>query len=304
MTRIFAVTGATGHVGGRVAQQLLAAGHQVRAVVRDDKSKASLALKEKGAELWIASYDDVAALTAAFTGVEAAFLMIPPGFTETDPDGAAFLQVLHLKEAVVTSGVKRIVLLSSVGAHHAHGTGVIVKLHYLEREFRTLAPKVAVGFLRPGYFAENTLGLMPVALSQGILPTMVDLDLKIPITTTQDIGDQAAKMLQEDFHSVRIVELEGPERVSYGDVAKIISDITGKPVQPVPVPEEKWAPTFEGFGFTKACAKQMADLVKGMNQGVVAYEGHHENAKGSITYKGFATTAIAEQKKAEEAKKN
>src|ERR1700733_7975990 len=75
---MFAITGITGQVGGAIAHALLSAGHTVRAVVRD-KAKAT-PWAERGAEIAIADFGDVAALTRAFSGTEGVFVMVPPNF--------------------------------------------------------------------------------------------------------------------------------------------------------------------------------------------------------------------------------
>src|ERR1700722_16215057 len=75
---MYAVTGITGRVGGEVAQTLLAAGVPVRAVVRDPQKAAPF--RALGAEGAVADFNDVEALTKAFTAVEGVFVMIPPFF--------------------------------------------------------------------------------------------------------------------------------------------------------------------------------------------------------------------------------
>jgi uncharacterized protein YbjT (DUF2867 family) len=75
---MYAVTGITGQVGGAVAENLLAARQQVRAVVRDaNKGKA---WKDRGCEVALATIEDAASLTAAFQGAEGVFVLVAPNF--------------------------------------------------------------------------------------------------------------------------------------------------------------------------------------------------------------------------------
>src|ERR1700679_3526646 len=78
---MYAVMGITGKVGGAVARTLLAKGEKVRGIVRDPEKAADW--RKQGVELFKADYDDVDALTAAFTGVAGVFVMVPPNFAPT-----------------------------------------------------------------------------------------------------------------------------------------------------------------------------------------------------------------------------
>jgi hypothetical protein len=75
---MYAVMGITGNVGGAVARTLLAKGEKVRGIVRNPEK--AVQWQKQGAELFKADYDDVDALTAAFTGVAGVFVMVPPNF--------------------------------------------------------------------------------------------------------------------------------------------------------------------------------------------------------------------------------
>jgi signal transduction histidine kinase len=75
---MYAVMGITGNVGGAVARTLLAKGEKVRGIARNPEKAAEW--QKQGAELFKADYDDVDALTAAFTGVAGVFVMVPPNF--------------------------------------------------------------------------------------------------------------------------------------------------------------------------------------------------------------------------------
>ena len=82
MTAKILVTGVTGTTGGEVARQLVAAGHNVRVLVRSSEAAKQLPLK--GVETAIGHYDDVASLAAAFAGIEAAFAVTPVSASAVD----------------------------------------------------------------------------------------------------------------------------------------------------------------------------------------------------------------------------
>ncbi|MDB5818797.1 MAG: NmrA family transcriptional regulator, partial [Rhizobacter sp.] len=72
---MFAITGITGQVGGQLARKLLDDGHRVRAVLRKP-SKAD-AWRALGCDVALADMGDAAALTEAFRGAEAVFVLLP-----------------------------------------------------------------------------------------------------------------------------------------------------------------------------------------------------------------------------------
>src|SRR5574341_2243978 len=151
---MYAITGATGNTGRRVAEALLEQGKQVRVVGRSMQRLKALAAR--GAEPVVASLDDVAAMTRALQGVRAAYLLIPPSYGE--PDFRAYQNRVGQAsaEAVSAARVSHVVNLSSVGAHLAEGVGPIKGLHDQEQRLNRLAG-VHVLHLRPAFFMENVL---------------------------------------------------------------------------------------------------------------------------------------------------
>ncbi|MGH9570434.1 MAG: SDR family NAD(P)-dependent oxidoreductase, partial [Candidatus Angelobacter sp.] len=110
---MYVVTGATGNTGNVVANRLLDAGKKVRVISRNPEHLK--ALVARGAEPFVADVTDQAALTKAFTGVEAAYVMIPPDMSFPDPHGYQKKVGEAIAGALQSAGVKNAVLLSSVG---------------------------------------------------------------------------------------------------------------------------------------------------------------------------------------------
>lgn len=302
----FAVLGATGKTGGRAAQQLLASGHKVRAVVRDTSSSSASELKKLGAELFEVKPTDGNAspyatnesqLTAAFTGVDGAFILIPPHVTTPKVNEEAYAYVEHVKRAVIASKIPKVVLLSSYGAQHQTGTGVVEKLHHLEQVFNELAKTsaLAVVAVRPGYFFTNILTSL-AAVPHGILPGLVvKPDLKLHFIDTDDIGDQIAKSLLDTSvkpGESRVVELAGPEDLSYNEVAKIISEIVGKEIKYAPTPREEQQKQLEGYGISTEGAAQLIGLAVGMENGVAVFENPSSVVRGKVHYKDFLAKVL------------
>src|SRR6202167_6195044 len=229
---MYAVMGITGNVGGAVARALLAKGEKVRGIVRNPEKAAEW--QTQGAELFKADYDDVDALTAAFTGVAGVFEMIPPnfapepGFHET----RATLKVLH--EALSRALPSKAVYLSSIGAEQASGLGLITNSHLLEETLGDFPFSHA--FLRAGWFFENSAGDVASARNQGkIMFQLHPLDRKFPLVATADIGKVGAGTLTQSWTGIRHIEVAGPEGYSPLEIADAFAEAVGPPVGAIPV---------------------------------------------------------------------
>src|SRR6202012_5975833 len=107
--------------------------------------------------------------------------------------------------------------LSTVGAQST-SENLMTQLSLMEQALRTLP--LPVTFLRPAWFMENAAWDLPSARDKGVIPSFIQpLDRKIPMVSTADVGRVAAELLQLSWKGNRVVELEGPERISPNDLA-------------------------------------------------------------------------------------
>jgi len=166
---MFVITGASGHVGSVAAEALLAAGQQVRVVVRD-AAKAE-ALKARGAEVVVADLADAAAFARAVRGAQGVFLLSPPDLGAKNFIGDRKRQTQQQVDALAAEKVSHVVLLSSTGSQHASGTGPIVTTHNAEQQLR--ASGLAATFVRAAYFVENWGAVVPAVRSDGLSRQLV-----------------------------------------------------------------------------------------------------------------------------------
>ncbi len=278
---MYVVTGATGHTGSAAARTLIARGAKVRVVVRDAARGREWA--GRGAEVAVADLADAAAMAAAFTGAEGAYLLNPPAYEGADPFAAAETVGRALRRAIETSRLPKAVVLSSVGAHLSSGTGIIRTSHLLEQRLRDA--DVPVTFVRASYFMENWAAVAPVAAQSGVLPSfLAPLDRAIPMVATQDIGRVTAEALLESAKGVRVIELSGPREYSPGDVAAAFARALGRPVRAVLVPEKDWAGALAHGHLSPSAVDGFAGMFRAVNAGVVAFEG-----KGATPVRGRVT---------------
>ena len=224
---MYVVLGATGNTGSVAAKKLLERGEKVRALGRDAYKLRQLT--ELGAESVPADANDVAALTKAFAGAKAAYVLLPPRAKDPELLASGDKMSTAITEAIRAAGISHVVLLSSIGAQHSNKTGPIQALHTFEEKLRRV-PNLNALFLRPGPFMENFLLLIPLVHSMGFLAGGIDHDVKMPMIATQDIGAVAADALQKrDFSGTTIRELHGPRDISQDEAAEAIGAAIGKP---------------------------------------------------------------------------
>jgi NAD(P)H dehydrogenase (quinone) len=265
---MYAVMGITGNVGGAVARALLAKGEKVRGIVRNPEKASEW--KKQGAELFKADYDDMDALTAAFTGVAGVFVMVPanfapaPGFAETK----ATLKVLH--EALSRALPSKAVYLSSIGAEQASGLGLITSLHLLEETLVDLPFSQA--FLRAAWFFENSAGDVETARNEGKIRFQLHpLDRKFPLVATADIGKVGAETLTQSWTGIRHIEVAGPQGYSPLDIADAFADAVGRTVEPIAVPRAEWETLWVSQGMPEGRTAPREEMVDGFNSGWIHF---------------------------------
>ncbi|HKO89898.1 MAG TPA: NmrA family NAD(P)-binding protein [Polyangiaceae bacterium] len=266
---MFVITGATGHTGSAAAEALLAAGQQVRVVVRD-RAKAE-PLRARGAEIFVADLADTDALARAVHGAAGVFLISPPDLGAQDFIGERRRLTQRQVDVLAAEKVPHVVLLSSIGAQHASGTGLILSTHHAEQQLRSSG--LAATFVRAGYFVENWAAVLGAVKGDGVLPSFTAADRRMPSVSTADIGKAIAQALLEGPRGVRVIELSGPSDVSPNEVAATFSRILGRPVQVVEAPLASIVPTFTSFGMSANIAGLFREMYEGMREGRIAAEG-------------------------------
>ncbi len=285
---MIAVMGATGNTGKPIVERLLREGRKVRALGRSaDKLKP---LASQGADVSVGDASDAAYLTQAFGGADAVYVLIPPSLHEQDFPAYQDRISESIARAVRGSGVKHVVLLSSLGAEQATGTGPIAGLHSLEERIRKLAGVNAL-FLRAGYFFENHYGSLALIKQQGINGGAVAPDVPISQIATKDIASAAATaLLRKDFRGVIVRELLGPRDITLLEATRILGAKIGKPdLQYIQFPYDTFAGMLSRLGFSVSLTGLFAEMCRAINEGRVrSLEGRSADNSTPTTFESFA----------------
>ncbi|MFL6698431.1 MAG: NAD(P)H-binding protein [Vitreoscilla sp.] len=262
---MFAITGITGQVGTQLADELLAAARPVRAVLRDETKAAAWA--ERGCEVAIATMDDAAALTAAFTGAQAVFVLLPPTFDPAPGFPDAVRHIAAISSALRAARVPRVVCLSTIGADAAQ-ENLLTQLQRLELALADLP--AAVTFLRAAWFIENLAWDVEAARAEGVLRSFLQpLHRPIAMVATADVAHAAATLLQEPFDGHRVVELEGPVRVAPVDLADALQQTLRRTVVAQEVPRAGWETLFRAQGMRHPVPRMR--MLDGFNEGWIDF---------------------------------
>jgi uncharacterized protein YbjT (DUF2867 family) len=262
---MYVVLGASGNTGSIIANSLLLKGKKVRVLGRDAGRLDRFVLQ--GAEAFTADVSNAAALTKAFGGARAAYLMLPPVTSREDQER----QSDAIAKAVKESGLRYAVHLSSYGAHVPEGTGPVTGLHSSEQKLNAIRG-LNVVHLRAAYFMENNLAAIGMIHGIGMFAGALLPDLKLPMIATRDVGDYAAqRLLDLDFSDKQTRELLGERDLSMTEATAVIARGIGKPdLRYEQFPYDQVQQVLTQMGIAPKTAAEYIEMYKAINAGVVA----------------------------------
>src|ERR1700674_22600 len=258
------ILGTIGNTGSIIANLLLSKGKKVRVVGRD--SGRLQRFVDKGAEAFTADMSDAAALTKAFTGARAAYLLLPPAKSREDQERHSDA----IAKAVKESGLRYAVHLSSYGAQVAKGVGPVSGLHSSEQKLNAIEG-LNVLHLRAAYFMENNLAAIGMIHGMGLVGNALRPDVKLPMIATRDVGDYAARRLLDlDFSGNQTRELLGERDLSMTEATAVIARGIGKPdLHYEQFPYDQVQQALTQLGVPPKGAAMYIEMYKAINAGVL-----------------------------------
>ena len=295
---LYVITGVSGRTGSAVAHSLLSAGKRVRVVVRNE-AQGSVWVNQ-GAEVAIANFTNMSALSTALSGATGAYIISPQQYTFNDLFAQAEIMANTIAEAATRVQLPKLVALSSIGADRSTGTGWIAMNRVLEKYLSQTG--LPVTFLRAAYFMENWSPMVKAA-AQGELPSfLAPLERKLPMIATKDVGRIAAEALYESWDKQRVIELEGPEVYSPNNVAESLTQALGMPIRAVTIPESGWAEALSDSGFSATALGGFVEMTQGLNSGHIDFgknmglkEMDIDRRKGTISLDSFVNKMVTSQ---------
>ena len=289
------VTGSLGNISKPLTKQLVKNGHSVIVISSNiDKQKD---IETFGANAAIGSLDNPQFLAETFRGADAIYCMVPPNFNESNSVDYYKKIALSYKKAIEESEVKRIVFLSSWGAHLDKGTGTILGSHHSEQILNELK-NIHLTHIRPCSIYFNLLNYIGMIKNDGIIGTNFNGADKIVWVAPKDIAEAIAEELTKENTEQLSIRYVASDEVTADETAKILGKAIGKPdLKWTFFSNEQVKQSFLRMGLSETFAQDLVDLNASISSGKMG-EDYEVNkpALGKIKLTDFAKEfAIAYQ---------
>ena len=273
------LTGSIGNIGKPLTQALVQKGHAVTVI--SSKADRKAAIEALGATAEIGRMQDTAFLSRVFTGADIVYCM------ETNEPGAFFDKSLDIvalyneighayKQAIEQSGVKKVIHLSSIGAHTRTGNGIL-RFHYdVEHILQQLPADVSIKFMRPVGFYTNLLRAIPTIKSTGGFVSNYGGDQKEPWVSPLDIADTISEEIEQPF-SGRTIRYIASEEISPNEIARVLGEAIGQPglIWKV-ISNEELLRNWLAVGFNEQIAQGFIEMQASQGSGLL-YEDYYRN---------------------------
>jgi uncharacterized protein YbjT (DUF2867 family) len=279
-----AVTTPTGHIGNKLANILLDRKSDVTLIARHPEKVKDLA--SRGAEVIAGEHSDPAVVEQAVRAADALFWLTPAEMTSHDPLGTARRMAEAGAGVIGKHPDLHVVQLSSAGAFLPSGTGPIVGLYETEEKFRAAGKNIVS--LRPNEFMENVFFSLPTIMIYTSIPGSV----KAPFIATQDIAEVAAEFVLKPIDGHHVIDIVGPQEISFDEWARIAGEAIGKQIRVVTVPGDKLKAAMSQGGMSSEMAALLVEMEEAYPKIQGQFKGDQKRT-GKVTFPQFAREVFA-----------
>ena len=251
------VTGATGQLGSQIVENLLkqVSPNEIIVLVRDaEKAKE---LKEKGMQIRIGDYTNPNSLVAAFKDVKKLILISSNDFNDR------IGQHKNAIDAAKQAGVKHIIYTSmSMNDIETSPLKGFLKDHY-ETEDYIKQNGFTYTMMQHSLYAD----VIPMFLGEQVLETGVFFPAgegRVSYASRTDLAEAIAKVALSDAFDNQSLPMTNTENYSYADVAKILTEVSGKEVPYVNPTPEVFEETLKGFGLPEPIIQMSLGFAAGI----------------------------------------
>jgi uncharacterized protein YbjT (DUF2867 family) len=286
------VTGSLGHISKPLLEELVHKGHSVTVISSNPERKKDI--QALGGIAAIGTMEDVDFLTTTFKGADIVYLMEALGagnFFDQNLDYMTAISKIanNYKQAVEDSGVKRVVHLSSIGAHTDKGNGMLAFHYKVENILKQLPDDVSIKFMRPVGFYNNMFAFIPTIKTQNAIIQNYGGDDKDAWVSPLDIAAVIAEEMEKSFNG-REIRYIASDEVSPNEVAEILGEAIGKPdLKWLEIPDEQILNGMKVAGMNPEIAKGLVEMNAGRRSGVLLEDyNRHKPTLGKVKLKDFA----------------
>jgi uncharacterized protein YbjT (DUF2867 family) len=273
------VAGSLGHISKPLTQELVQKGHSVTVI--SSKAERQKDIETLGATAAIGTMEDVDFLTKTFKGADVVYVMEALGsdsFFNKDLDIMEAINKIgdSYQQAIQQSGVKKVVHLSSIGAHTNQGNGILAFHYNVENILKELPADVSIKFMRPVGFYYNMFAFIQPIKTQGIIVSNYGGDDKEPWVSPLDIAAAIAEEIEKPFNG-RTIHYIASDEVSPNEIAKTLGEAIGKPdLKWQVITDEQFLNGLIAAGMNPKTARGYTEMNAGRRGGVL-YEDYNRN---------------------------
>ncbi len=283
------ITGSLGNISKPLAEELIVKKHSVTVISSNPKKQQEI--EKLGAKAAIGTMEDVSFLIETFKGADAVYCMETFGFFNPGFDYLQYVEKIayNYKQAIEASKVKKVIHLSSIGAHSSEGVGILKFHHLAEKILNQLPEDVIIKFIRPVGFYVNLLSQIPTIKSQGIIISNSGSKTKEPWVSPYDIADVVAEEFEQAFDQ-RKFRYVASDEVSAYEIAEILGKAIGNSnLKWVTVSREQYLKGLLQFGMNKQIAEDYAAMQEAQRDGsIYKHFNMHKPTLGKVKFSDFA----------------
>ncbi len=300
-----------------LTQELVQKGHTVTVISSNSEKKPDI--EALGATAAIGTIEDIPFLTNTFTGADAVYCMLPPFKFQENPNLDARAEAIRLAtnycQAIRQSGVKRVIQLSSIGAHLEKGNGLLAFHFMAEKVFSELPADVALTHMRPVGFYYNLYDFMESIKGKGFLDSFIGKMLtikfyglmgfiqgkrglilsnyggadKMPWVSPEDIATAIADEITAPA-SGRKVRYVASEELTCQEIARVLGTAVGKPyLKWETINDNQMESALLQYKMPLSLAKDITEMNASMHSGMLFEDYYkHKPVLGKVKMKDFA----------------
>ncbi|MFT4155911.1 SDR family oxidoreductase [Parafilimonas sp.] len=296
------LTGSISNVGKPLTEMLVRKGHAVTVISSNNARKKDI--EALGAKAAIGNMFDADFLTETFKGADIVYPMetldAAGDMFDKNIDFIATINKIgnNYKQAVEASGVKRVVHLSSIGAHTNQGNSILVFHYIVENILKQLPHDVVIKFIRPVGFYTNLFSFMHSIKTQNAIVSNYGGNAKEPWVSSLDIATVIADEMEKPFEH-RMIRYVASDEVSPNEIAKILGEAIEQPgLQWNVISDEQLLSNWLKAGMNEQIAKGFIEMQASQGNGSL-YEDYnqHKPVLGEVKLKDFAKEFAAAYKK-------
>jgi len=271
------ITGSLGNISKPLTIALVQKEHSVTVISSNPEKKGEI--EALGAVAAIGSLEDVDFLSTVFKGADAVYTMVPPNnYFDHTLDLTAYYQRLghNYAAAIQQSGVKRLVNLSTIGAHLSQDNGILIGAHHVQNILNELPMEVSITHMRPTSFYYNLFAYAEMIKREGHIVANYGGEDIVPWVSPLDIAAAIAEELETPLTG-RKVRYVASEEMTCNETAAILGSAIGKPdLKWLTISNEEMLAGLVAIGMAPLIAAGLVEMYGSLHTGVLA-EDYYKN---------------------------